>query len=79
MQTLEQARGSGALGPSTLAVMGRLCGLFGLGLMEAGAGDLLEGGWLSGELDMFFGVQLCRVIVCHAVWGPVLHCPAEVG
>jgi hypothetical protein len=49
MQTLEQARGCGALGSSSLAVMGRLCGLFGLGLMEAGAGDLLEGGWLSGE------------------------------
>jgi len=49
MQTLDEARSSGALSPSTLAVMGRLCGLFGLGLMEPGMGDLLEAGWLSGE------------------------------
>jgi hypothetical protein len=49
MLMLDQARGNGALSPSTLAVMGRMCGLFGLGLMEAGVGDLLEGGWISGE------------------------------
>lgn len=49
MQTLDEARSSGALSPSTLAVMGRLCGLFGLGLLEPGMGDLLEAGWLSGE------------------------------
>lgn len=47
MQMLDQAS-NGALSPSTLAVMGRMCGLFGLGLMEAGVGDLLEGGWISG-------------------------------
>jgi hypothetical protein len=50
MQMLDQARSNGALSPSTLAVMGRMCGLFGLGLMEAGVGDLLEGGWISGEV-----------------------------
>jgi hypothetical protein len=49
MQTLDQARSSGALSPATLAVMGRMCGLFGLGLLEGGAGTLLEAGWLRGE------------------------------
>jgi hypothetical protein len=29
--------------------MGRMCGLFGLGLLEGGAGTLLEAGWLRGE------------------------------
>lgn len=57
MQTLEQARSNGALGPATLTVMGRMCSLFGLGLLEAGAGDLLEAGWLTGEGICLVGGQ----------------------
>jgi hypothetical protein len=48
METLQQARDSGSLSPSVLAVLGRVCCLFGLGLVEAGAGDLLEAGWMTG-------------------------------
>jgi hypothetical protein len=48
METLQQARDSNALSPSVLAVLGRVCCLFGLGLVEAGAGDLLEAGWMTG-------------------------------
>lgn len=56
MQTLDQGRSSGALSPTTLAVMGRLCSLFGLGLVEGGLADLLEGGWIAGEW-----IRLCAL------------------
>eukprot|EP00775_Hariotina_reticulata_P005806 gene5807-6046_t len=48
MQTLDEARAQQQLMPATLAVLGRCCCLFGLGLLEAGAADLLEAGWLTG-------------------------------
>uniref|UniRef100_A0A383WBN6 Acyl-coenzyme A oxidase n=2 Tax=Tetradesmus obliquus TaxID=3088 RepID=A0A383WBN6_TETOB len=49
MDTLQQARDAGSLSPPVLAVLGRLCCLFGLGLVEAGSGDLLEARWMTGE------------------------------
>lgn len=49
METLHQARSEGTLAPAILAVLGRCCTLFGLGLVEAGAADLLEAGWMSGK------------------------------
>lgn len=51
METLQQARAEGSLNPSTLAVLGRCCTLFGLALVEAGAADLLEAGWMTGKLE----------------------------
>eukprot|EP00878_Enallax_costatus_P005125 GHUV01005387.1.p1 GENE.GHUV01005387.1~~GHUV01005387.1.p1 ORF type:complete len:651 (+),score=176.60 GHUV01005387.1:188-2140(+) len=49
METLQQARAEGSLAPATLAVLGRCCTLFGLGLVEAGAADLLEAGWMGSK------------------------------
>jgi hypothetical protein len=49
MQTLDEARAQQQLEPATLAVLERCCCLFGLGLLEAGAADLLEAGWLTGQ------------------------------
>jgi hypothetical protein len=64
METLQQARDSGALSPSVLAVLGRVCCLFGLGLVEAGAGDLLEAGWMTGG---FCGLRVMAPNCCKGV------------
>jgi hypothetical protein len=52
METLQQARDSRSLSPPLLAVLGRVCCLFGLSLVEGGAGDLLEAGWMTGGLGV---------------------------
>eukprot|EP00879_Flechtneria_rotunda_P021197 GHRR01022330.1.p1 GENE.GHRR01022330.1~~GHRR01022330.1.p1 ORF type:complete len:634 (+),score=214.56 GHRR01022330.1:589-2490(+) len=48
METVDQATSSGQLSASTLAVLGRCCSLFGLSLVEGGAADLFEAGWMTG-------------------------------
>lgn len=58
MDTLQQARDAGSLSPPVLAVLGRLCCLFGLGLVEAGSGDLLEAGWMTGRMQDALWLQL---------------------
>ncbi len=65
MQTLDQARSNGALGPKTLAVMGRLCGLFGMGLVEGGLADLLEAGWMTGK---FAGMAFAQRVDLDLSW-----------
>jgi hypothetical protein len=45
--------GGGGLGAATCGALGRLCILFGLSLLEAALGDLLEDGYVTGELGVF--------------------------
>ena len=63
METLQQARAEGSLAPPTLAVLGRCCTLFGLGLVEAGAADLLEAGWMSGRWWVLSPLPSCIFIL----------------
>jgi acyl-CoA oxidase len=44
-----QQQAAAPLSRPTMAVLRRLCLLFGLTLLEGGAGDLLEAGYMSGE------------------------------
>lgn len=69
MQTLDQARSSGSLSAPTLAVMGRMAGLFGLGLVEGGASDLLEAGWASGTCAV---LSCCCVVLLFQACGCVV-------
>lgn len=49
LQGIEGGLASGKLQPATAGVLRQLCSLWALGVLEAGAGDLLADGYLSGS------------------------------
>ena len=53
--TVGQLASGESLQPATCGALGRLCILFGLSLLEAGLGDLLEDGYMTGRSDCVWG------------------------